>query len=134
MAVIKHACTVYIIFMKDIDNENRPFKERLKKYIFIHNELLNEHKDLAGLILKQSCDISGDNWEYFRKIKTYVLGATIKMLESAVSKGEVRCQDVDLAAHMILGITATILRARLTENEFWDTDDVVDIIMHGISG
>ncbi len=56
------------------------------------------------------------------------------MLESAVSKEEVRCQDVDLAAHMILGITATILRARLTENEFWDTDDVVDIIMHGISG
>ncbi len=33
MAVIKHACTVYIIFMKDIDNENRPFKEKLKKYI-----------------------------------------------------------------------------------------------------
>ena len=63
-----------------------------------------------------------------------MLDTTIKMLESAVSKEEVRCQDVDLAAHMILGITATILRARLTENEFWDTDDVVDIIMHGISG
>ncbi len=54
------------------------------------------------------------------------------MLESAVSKEEVRCQDVDLTAHMILGITATILRSRLTENEYWDTDDVVDIIMHGI--
>lgn len=131
--VIKHAVDVYIALLKGIGTEGQPFKEKLRDFIMLHKELLEKHRDLANLIMKEPRDITDGTRKYFQLIKKDVLDVTINMLDSAVSSGEVRDIDRRMGAQIILGITISLLTAGLMDDEHWDIDDAVDLILHGIS-
>lgn len=131
--VIKHAVDVYITLLRGIGVEGQPFNEKLRDFILLHKELLEKHRDLANLIMKEPRDITEGTRRYFQLIKKDVLDVTINMLNSAVNSGEVRDIDRRMGAQMILGITISLLTAGLMEDEHWNIDDAVDLILHGIS-
>mgnify|MGYP000877079175 CR=1 FL=1 len=132
-SVVKHACKVYIMLIQGIDGEDRPFEEKLREYIFIYNEFLEKHRDLADLVLMQPQNISRDTRKYFQLLRADVIDATVKMLDLAESRGEIRDADKRMTAEMIWGISGTLFSTGLIENERWNVDEVVDVILHGIS-
>jgi hypothetical protein len=55
------------------------------------------------------------------------------MIDSAIQHGEVRDIKRRIGARIILGITISLVTAGFMEDEDWNVDDVVDIILNGIS-
>ncbi|MDI6601619.1 MAG: TetR/AcrR family transcriptional regulator [Thermoanaerobacteraceae bacterium] len=131
--VIKHAVDVYIELLKGIGAEGRPFEEKLADFIQLHKELLEKHRDLANLIMKEPRDVTESTRRYFQSVKKDVVDVAVNLLDSAIQKGEVRDINRRMGAQIILGVTVSLLTAGLMRDEDWDIDDAVDIILHGIS-
>lgn len=134
--VVKHAVDMYIKLLHDVEIEDRPFREKLFDFLMLHEELLNKHKALSQLIIKEPRDIAEGTRRYFYSVKGKVIEIIKNMLDSAIKKGEIR-EDLDtmVCATMIIGITASLLSVRLYSDSIDDKSyyQALNILLYGIA-
>ncbi|TZE82907.1 TetR/AcrR family transcriptional regulator [Calorimonas adulescens] len=131
--VIKNSISIYVGLLKDVGTEEQPFDKKLADFIRLHKEFLEKNRDLANLLMKDTRGIPDGVKKHFLYVKKEAINAAVNMIDSAIQHGEVRDIKRRIGARIILGITISLVTAGFMEDEDWNVDDVVDIILNGIS-